>query len=152
MLRSGDLRSLAWLAFLLAVLHRAKMADEPEVERESKRLRVAELGDDDSVAVGSADGLVWRWPRAAALRAGTLKDWIENTYDEGTFPTQLPAVALRMLRETCTYDGNKANSPLASLALDETIDLMSAANFLEATGVWGASPLSINPNFFMTVY
>jgi len=43
---------------------------------------------------------VWRWPRAAALRAGTLKDWIESTDHEGTFPTQLPAVTLRMLRET----------------------------------------------------
>ena len=47
------------------------MADEPEVERESKLQRVAELGDDDSVAVGSADGLVWRsWGGDGGCRGG----------------------------------------------------------------------------------
>ena len=103
-----------------------------------KRPRLAEhtpVDDGQSIMVRSAEGADIRWPREAAERAGTLKGWIEETGGEGTFPTGLRAEILRMLSAACAHDGGEATSPLASLALDDTVDLLQAANFLEATGV-----------------
>ena len=71
-------------------------------EPESKRARTepgepasAAGVDEESYAVRSADGVVLHWPRQAAERAGTLKNWIEErsgeeeTGGERAFPTPL---------------------------------------------------------------
>ena len=61
-------------------------------------MRVCHAWYGESCAVRSAEGQVIHWPRRAALRAGTLRGWMEETDGEGTFPTPLPARALEALR------------------------------------------------------
>ena len=100
------------------------MADE-EASHAAKRLRAAE--HDGSCAVRSAEGDVMRWPREAALRAGTLKNWIDETGGAGTFPTPLPAEALQLLRDACAHDGGEATSPIISLPVDGMPALLHAA-------------------------
>ena len=101
----------------------------------------AEGGDEESYAVRSAEGMVLHWPRRATLRAGTLKNWIEEMgdKDEEAFPTQLTAKDLETICAVCAHDGDEVTSPLASLPLDETTGLLHAANFLEATAVFAAA-------------
>ena len=92
-------------------------------EPESKRARrepgepaSASGVDEESYAVRSADGVVLRWPRPAAERAGTLKNWIEEksgdeeTGDERAFPTPLTAKTLETLRAACALESDKATS------------------------------------------
>ena len=95
----------------------------------SKRPRTAEH-DDGSYAVGSAEGAELRWTHRAALCAGAVKDWIDETGGVGTFPTPLPTKALSTLLAACEHDNGAATSPIASLSTDETSDLLHAAHFL----------------------
>ena len=81
---------------------------------------------------------MFHWPRTAALRAGTLRDWMEETDGEGAFPTPLPARAIEALRAACAHDDDEAASPYANLNVDDTTDLMHAAHFLDATAVFKA--------------
>ena len=107
---------------------------------DSKRARTEPAFVEESYAVRGADGEVLRWPRQAALRAGTLKDWIEDTRGEGEFPTPLPGRALWLLLEACAHDDAEAgSSPASSMQLDEMADLLHAAHFLEASSVFEAS-------------
>ena len=112
-------------------------------EKASKRARTEPgepaSADEESCTVLSAEGAALRWPRRVALRAGTLKDWINDTGGEGEFRTQLTATALEKLRAACAHEGGEATSPIVSLQLDETTDLLHAANFLEATAVLTAA-------------
>ena len=87
-------------------------------------------------AIRGAEGDELLWPREVALRAGTLKDWLDETGGVGTFATPLPTQALRTLRAACAHGGKEA---IAALSLDETAALLHAANFLEATAVFAAA-------------
>ena len=107
------------------------MADEAAASPASKRPRTAEE-EDGSYAVRSAEGDELRWPRQAANRAGTLKDWIDETGGEGTFATTVPTEALRALQAACMSDDMQS---IAALSVQETANLLDAANFLEATEV-----------------
>ena len=109
------------------------------VRREPGEPASGEGADEASYAVRSAEGLVLRWPRLAALRAVTLKGWIEETGGEDEFPTPLATQALEALRAACAHEGDEANSPLTVLQLDETAELLHAAHYLEATGVFEAA-------------
>ena len=51
--------------------------------------------------VRSVEGEEIHWPRSAAERAGTLKNWIDDC-GEGAFSTGLPAAGLRLLLAACT--------------------------------------------------
>jgi hypothetical protein len=95
-------------------------------------------GDEESYAVKSADGVVLRWPRRVAVRAGTLKNWIEEnrsgeeetderTTSKQAFPTPLTAKVLETLRAACAHDGDETISPLASLPLNEMINVLGGA-------------------------
>ena len=136
----------ASLGFLLFPKHyKRTMADAPHG---SKRLRTAEheLNDDDeSIWVCSAEGQKIRWPRAAALCAGSLKDWIEDTGGEGAFGSgemmahNPPATFLKTLRDACAHDGDELGDRLHSLQFHETVGLLHAAHFLAATGVFAAA-------------
>ena len=112
---------------------------EVDAEHASKRSRTDTINDDGSCAVRSVEGILLRWPLLAASRAGTLKDWIEDTGGEGTFGTVLSAEALQTLLAACTHDGEEATSPIASLTFDKTIELLRAANFLSATDAMAAA-------------
>ena len=118
------------------------MAERKRAREHPNESSTTEATDEESYAVRSADGVVLLWPRAAVERAGTLKDWFitersgeEETGDEGAFQTTLTAKVLETLRAACAHDGDEATSPLASLPLDETIDVLGGANFIEAEGV-----------------
>ena len=89
--------------------------------------------------VVSVEGNVLCLPHEVALRTDTLKDWIEDTGGEGEYQTPLCAEGLQMLRAVCAHEGDEATSPLASLPLDKTADLLCAANFLAATTVFAAA-------------
>jgi hypothetical protein len=102
----------------------------------------AEAADEKEkeVAVRSAEGEVLHWPRQVALRAGTLKDWIEDTGGEGEYPTGLLSTKiLETLLAACAHDGGDATSPIASLPLEEATDLLFGAHFLDATAVFVAA-------------
>ena len=58
-------------------------------------------------AVRSVEGAVLRWPREAALKCGTLKNWIEDTGGEDEFSTVLPAKDLETLGAVCAHDGDE---------------------------------------------
>ena len=59
---------------------------EPEKKRprtEPGEPTAADEEEEKDVAVRSAEGAVLHWPRRVALRAGALKDSIEDTGGEG---------------------------------------------------------------------
>ena len=95
--------------------------------------------EEEIYVVLSADGEETRWPRQTALRAGTLKDWVDDTGGQGKFPTPLSTTALRTLCTACAHEGEEATSLVASLPFDEATELLRAAHFLEATGAMMAA-------------
>ena len=81
-------------------------ADQPKVKRSCSSRELVKGDDETCVRVRSAEGEDVRWPLWMARRLGTLKDWLEDTDGEGSFPApNIPADALRLLFELCAHTG-----------------------------------------------
>ena len=98
-----------------------------------------------TIYVCGAEGEDVPWPLCAARLAGTLKDWIDDTEGEGSFPApDIPADTLRTLLSLLTTRLATAGVPatdatLASFSIDKLCSVARAANFLAATDVLTAS-------------
>jgi len=108
------------------------------------------LVKEETYIVRSAEGEETIWPRREAERADTLKHWIEEVGGEGAFDTPLPAAGLRHLLAACAALGEapsrriveiegrltiEERSCLSSLDLNETMQVLEAANFLQAVEI-----------------
>jgi hypothetical protein len=82
--------------------------------------------------------------RKAASRAGTLSGWIDNTTDDGSFPTDLTAADLRVILGLCEDDDSSA---LASHSLEELVAVMTGANYLDAPVAFSAAARQFHIRF-----
>ena len=100
--------------------------------------------EEPRVRVRSREGEELTCSRKAARRAGTLSGWIEDTTDDGSFRTNLTAADLRVILGLCE-DGD--SSALASHSLEELVDVMTGANFLDAPDAFSAAARQFNIRF-----
>ena len=115
------------------------MSRSDETQPDAKRSRFSD--EASTICVRGAEGEDVHWPLWAARRAGTLKNWIEDTDGEGSFPApDIPADTLRSLLALLTARLAVAGTPvkdsaLASLSPDKLSAVARAANFLDVPDV-----------------
>ena len=101
--------------------------------------------EEPRVRVRSREGEELACSRKAARRAGTLRRWIEDTTDDGSFPTDLIAAAdLRVILGLCEDDDSSA---LASHSLEELVAVMTGANYLDAPVAFSAAARQFHIRF-----
>ena len=106
---------------------------------DAKRSRSSD--EKGTICVSGAEGEDVRWPLWAARHAGTLKNWIEDSDGEGSFPApNISADTLRSLLALLTARLAIAGVPvidsaLASLSPDKLTAVARAANFLAVSDV-----------------
>ena len=94
--------------------------------------------------VRSREGEEVTCSRKAASRAGTLSDWMDDTSDDGAFPTIMPTADLRVILGVCEDDDSSA---LATHSLVELVGVMQGANFLEAPCAFRAAARQLHTRF-----
>jgi hypothetical protein len=110
-----------------------------ETQPDAKRSRSSD--EKGTICVSGAEGEDVRWPLWAARHAGTLKNWIEDSDGEGSFPApNISADTLRSLLALLTARLAIAGVPvidsaLASLSPDKLTAVARAANFLAVSDV-----------------
>jgi hypothetical protein len=100
--------------------------------------------EEPRVRVRSHEGEELTCSRKAASRAGTLSGWIDNTTDDGSFPTDLTAADLRVILGLCEDDDSSA---LASHSLEELVAVMTGANYLDAPVAFSAAARQFHIRF-----
>ena len=115
------------------------MSRSDETQPDAKRSRSPD--DSRTICVRGAEGEDVRWPLWAARHAGTLKNWIEDTDGEGSFPApDIPVDTLRSLLALLTARLAKqpiavTDSALTSFSPDKLSSVARAANFLAVSDI-----------------